>query len=106
MEYNEEIKLIKYTDGENELGDPIKVREKRSVLASKLDYRNKDFYQAMASGLRPSMTFAINKYEYEEEQELEYNNKLYKIIDVFPVKARDESEFETISLICEGVVNS
>lgn len=105
MTYDEEIKLVKYVDGENELGDPIKVRQKRSVLASKLDYRNKDFFQAMANGLKPSITFAINKYEYEEEQELEYNDKLYKIIDVFPVKARHESEFEAISLICEGVVN-
>lgn len=105
MTYDKEIKLIKYIGGENEIGDPIKVKEKRNVLASKLDYRNKDFYQAMANGLKPSITFAINKYEYKEEQELEHNNKLYKIIDVFPVKARDESEFEALALICEGVVN-
>lgn len=113
MTYDDEIKLIKKVSDENSdtnsMGDPIEVLEKRTVPASKLDYRNKEFYQAMADGLKPSITFAINQYEYQDEKELEYNNNLYRIIDVFPIRQRtmerDLSEFESIALICEGLVN-
>lgn len=107
--FDDEVKLIKYTDGENDIGDPIEIPVKRVVLASKLDYRNKDYYQAMANGLKPSITFAINKYEYEGEKELEYEKKHYRIIDAFPVKQRsyreDISEFEALTLMCEGLVS-
>lgn len=109
MTYDCEIGLIKEVQGENEMGDPIVEKQERKVLASILDYRNKDFYQAMANGLKPSITFAINKYEYEEEKELSHEGKHYRIIDVYPVKNRrwqDESEFEAIALICEGLVNN
>ncbi|MDR7870310.1 MAG: phage head closure protein [Tissierellaceae bacterium] len=108
MTYDYEIKLIMKIPGENAMGDPIELDEKRVVLASILDYRNKDFYQAMANGLKPSITFAINRYEYDGEKELEHGGKHYKIVDVFPVKSnrwQDESEFESIALICEGLVN-
>lgn len=106
MTYDYEIKLLKKVYGENAMGDPIETIEERTVLADKLDYRNKDFYQAMANGLKPSITFAINKYEYGDEQELKFEDKHYKIIDVFPVKAKNESEFESIALMCEGLVNN
>lgn len=108
MTYDEEVKLIKYTPGKNLMGDPLETPIKRSVLASILDFRNKDFYQAMANGLKPSITFAVNKYEYENEQTLEHNGKLFRIVDNYPVKNnryQDESEFEAIALICEGLVN-
>ena len=108
MTYDDEISLIKYIPGENEMGDPIETPVKRHILASILDFRNKDFYQAMANGLKPSITFAVNKYEYENEQKLEHDGKLFRIIDVYPVKNnryQDESEIEAIALICEGLVN-
>lgn len=106
MTYDEEINLIKYIIDENAMGDPIEIQVKRPVLASKLDYRNKDFYQAMANGLKPSITLGINKHEYDSEKEVEFEGKSYKVIDVFPVKTKDESEFESIALICEGLVNN
>ena len=106
MSYDYEIQLLKKTYSENAMGDPVKTVVERTVSADKLDYRNKDFYQAMSSGLKPSITFAINKYEYEDEGHLKFNGNEYKIIDVFPIKAKDESEFESIALICEGLVNN
>ena len=109
MTYDYEIKLISYEQGENAMGDPVEVPVKKSILASILDYRNKDFYQAMTNGLKPSITFAVNKFEYEGEKELEHEGKLYRIIDVYPVKSnrwQDESEFEAVALICEGLVNN
>lgn len=105
MTYDWEIFLIKNTYKDNEIGDSVKTPVKRDVLASILDYRNKDFYQAAVNGHKPSITFGINKYEYEEEQELEYDGRLYRIIDVYPIKVKNASEFESIALICSGLVN-
>ena len=105
MEFNEEIELISFTTIQNDMGDTIKVKSERKVLASKLDYRNKDFYQAMANGLKPSITFGINKFEYQDEKELMFEGKGYKIIDVAPIKEKYTNEFETVSLMCEGLVN-
>lgn len=104
MTYDDEVNLIKLTTIVDAIGDIITIEIKRNVLVSVLNYRNKDYYEALAGGLKPSITFGINKYEYEDEKHLEYNGKKYKIIDITPIKAKDESEFESIGLICEGVL--
>jgi SPP1 family predicted phage head-tail adaptor len=93
------INLISETTTENDIGDVISVPVKRQVFANKLSYRNKAFYQAQANGLKPQMTFEIKEIDYEDEQELEFNNKTYRVIDVSPLKN------ENVGLICEGVVN-
>lgn len=105
MTFDDEIKLIKITYVKNSMGDMVPKEVERNVLASKLDYRSKDYYQAMAEGLKPSITFGINKFEYEEEKELSYEDAKYKIIDVTPIKAKYSNEFEAVALICEGLVN-
>lgn len=105
MTFDHEIKLIKTTHITNSVGDLIETPTKRAALAAILDYRNKDFYQAMANGLKPEITFAVNKYEYEGEKEVEFEDKSYRIIDTYPVKAKDDSEFESLALVCSGLVN-
>lgn len=104
MTYDYEIFLIKVTNEVDEGGDTVQTETERSVLADKLDYRSKEFYQAFTSGLKPSITFAVNKYEYDNERTLKYEGNKYKIIDVYPVKAKDESEFDSLALLCEAVV--
>ncbi|WMJ78478.1 MULTISPECIES: phage head closure protein [unclassified Sedimentibacter] len=104
MTYDCEVLLIKAVNAVDEGGDTIQTETERSVLASKLDYRSKEFYQAFTNGLKPSITFAVNKYEYDNERVLKFEDDRYKIIDVYPVKAKDESEFESLALLCEAVV--
>ena len=99
MLFKDVINLVSVTTGENDMGDMIEVETKRQVFADKLSYRNKAFYQAMANGLKPQITFGIKEVEYEEEQKLEYEGKTYRIIDVSPLKNED------VGLICEGLVN-
>jgi hypothetical protein len=100
MMWRNVINLISETTTENDIGDVISVPVKRLVFANKLSYRNKAFWQAQANGLKPQTTFEIKEIDYEDEQELEFNNKTYKIIDVYPLKN------ENVGLICEGVVNN
>jgi hypothetical protein len=103
MTYDYTIDLVN-TDGTvNDIGDVIEPGTKRSVFASILTYRNKNYYEAMSSGLKPVITFAVNKHEYGGEKTIEYDSSRYKVIDVLPVSAKDESEFDAISLLCEKV---
>lgn len=104
MTYDHEIILIGTETIVDEIGDTVEIEVEKPVLAAILDYRSKDFYQALASGLKPSITFAVNKYEYENEKTLKHEGKPFRIIDVFPVKAKNESEYESLSLLCEAVV--
>lgn len=104
MTFDETIKLISITTAVDAIGDTVETEIEREVYASILTYRNKAFYQALTAGLKPSFTFAINKYEYQGEKTLLYDENSYRIIDVYPVNEKDTSEFEALSLLCEAVI--
>lgn len=104
MTYDCEVTLISMKYEKNDIGDSVEVKTERKVLAGKIDYRNKDFYQALRTGLKPSITFGINKYEYQDEKLLEYDGSQYNIIDVYPVVEKYSNEFEGLALLCEAVV--
>ena len=104
MTYDCEITLISYEIEKDDIGDTIEVEIKRPVLASKIDYRSKDYYQALQSGLKPSITFAINKHEYQNEKDIEFEGNKYRIIDVYPITEKHTNEFEGLALLCEGVI--
>jgi SPP1 family predicted phage head-tail adaptor len=94
------IALISVTDSTNDMGDPIKVQVKREgIFAEKKSIRQSEFYQAMAAGLKPELTFIIRSCEYNQEPTLEFNNKQYNIIRTY------EKEDEFIELVCQGIVN-
>ncbi|WP_209121513.1 hypothetical protein [Alkalihalobacillus sp. BA299] len=97
MLWRDVVNLIPISTGQNDMGDITNTPTSKQVFANKLNYRNKAFYQAQANGLKPQITFEIKEIDYEGEQELEFNNKTYKIIDVYPLKN------ENIGLICEGL---
>ena len=106
LTYDHELTLVGVTTyTTNAMGDSIPTPNKRVVLASLISYRNKEFDQAMANGLKPEKTFAINECEYDGEKEVEFDGKTYAVVDVSPVRTKNESEFEAIALICSGLVN-
>jgi len=104
MTYDYEISLIKEPGTTNDIGDVIATETKRTVLAAVVTFRNKNYYEALSSGLKPSITFAINRHEYEGEKTIEHSNERYNVIDVLPINAKDESEFDALSLLCEVVI--
>ena len=104
MTYDCDISLLSITTATDSMGDTVETTTERTISAAVLTYRSKDFWQAQTEGLKPSITFAVNKYEYGKEQTLLYEGHKYRIIDVFPVKAQNTSEFEALSLLCEAVV--
>lgn len=101
MLFREVINLISFSNGENQLGDAIKVKVKSpGIFADKQSIRQSEFYQASSTGLRPEVMFIIRTCEYNNESNLEFNNKEYNIIRTY------EKDSEFIELVCQGVVNN
>jgi SPP1 family predicted phage head-tail adaptor len=94
------IKLISITYGENAMGDMIEQKVKRDVFANKKSVRQSEFYQSMATGLRPEIMFEVRSVEYANEKKLEFNNKEYNIIREYSKNG------EITELICQGLVNN
>lgn len=100
MPHDEIIYLVELIDGENDVGDPIKVPQKNDyIFAKKKSIHSSEFYQAAAKGLRPELMFEVHDFEYSGEHMLEYNEKLYKIIRTY------EKGDGFIELVCQGIVN-
>lgn len=99
MLFRDVITLKGITYGENDIGDPIKIPTSREVYANRKSIRQSEFYQAMATGLKPEIMFEIRSVEYKGETKLEYAGKDYTII-------RTYDKGEIMELVCQGLVNS
>lgn len=99
MLFRDVIDLIGVEYGENEIGDPIEIPTSRQVFANKKSIRQTEFYQAMATGLRPEVMFEVRSIEYNGEPKLSYNGKTYNIIRTY------DKNGEIIELVCGGLVN-
>lgn len=100
MLFRDVIKLIGVTYTTNDLGDYVEVPTEREVFANKKSIRQNEFYQAMATGLRPELMFEIRTIDYEDEQKLSYEGKTYSIIRTY------DKNGEMTELICQGLVNN
>lgn len=83
MRFDHTIKLINFTSDENAAGDTINTPTPRAVFAEKKSIRQSEAYQAAATGLKPELMFVIREEEYEDETQLEHENKSYTIIRAF-----------------------
>ena len=99
MFFRDTIDLINVTTTVNDIGNIVETETSRTVFADKGSIKQSEFYQAMAQGLKPELTFIIRTIEYENEPMLEYNSKPYTIIRTY-----EKDEF--IELICQGGVNN
>ena len=105
MTFDHELTLIGFEDGENAMGDPIKVPVRRTVLCDMLSVTRSEHYQAAVHGLNPEIVFVVNRHEYQGEQSTEFEGTRYKILRTYQAKkAKDMSGFEGMELICEKAV--
>ena len=106
MTFDHELVLVRIEPGENDLGDPITVRTERPILCDVLSVGRNEHYQAAAHGLKPELVFVISKWDYEGEKEVEFEGKKYNVLRTYePKKSKGLGDFETMELVCEGVVN-
>ena len=53
------------------------------VYANKKSVRQSEVYQAAVAGLKPELMFEVQSIEYEQEERVEFNGKLYEILRVY-----------------------
>lgn len=106
MTFDYELTLIDVVYAENDMGDIIPAESHIDVLCDVQSITRSEFYQADAQGLKPSIVFVLNKYDYSGQQRVEFEGKRYRVVRPYENrKYKDMSNFETIELVCEGVVN-
>lgn len=106
MTFDHELILIKTEEGENDLGDPITIRAEKPVLCDVLSVGRSEHYQAAAHGLKPELVFVVSKWDYQGEKEVVFDGERYNVLRTYrPKTAKGLGDFETVELVCEGVVN-
>jgi len=104
--FDYELILIQTEEGENELGDPIIIRTEKPVLCDVLSVGRSEHYQAAAHGLKPELVFVVSKWDYQGEKEVVFDGERYNVLRTYePKKSKGLGDFETLELVCEGVVN-
>lgn len=98
MLWRDVIDLISVEYTTNSIGDAIPQESARQVYANRKSVRQSEFYQAMATGLRPEIMFEVRSAEYQGEPTVRYEGKDYSIIRAF-------DRGEITELICAGLVN-
>ena len=96
MRHNEVIYLISTTIIEDDIGNQIEQELERKVFANSFSISQSEFYNAAVTGLRPSKSFEIYTFEYQNEEKLKHNNAVYRII-------RAETKGEKTRITCERV---
>ena len=77
------IDLINTTPQEDDDGyasENASPKEKENIFANKLSVGRSEFYQASREGYKISLVIEIRTVEYEDEEELRYEGKLYEIV--------------------------
>lgn len=90
MEYTEILYLIKQNKKYDDIGNlVINSEEKRKIYAKKKIVGSKEFYNAVAVGIKPTCELQIKAINYQNEEEAIYNNIRYSIIRIMPVSKTD-----------------
>lgn len=78
--FDEEITLITYETGSDEIGNPVKRETRRAtVLCSVRSVTRSEFYNYGIGERRPEVVATMNKCEYSGEFDCEYNGHKYSV---------------------------
>lgn len=96
MEYTEIIYLITKIKEEDDIGNDISSSESsKKCYAKQQSVRTSEFYNAIEVGMTPSIEFVIKRLNYNNEEEIEWNNQRYSVIRT----ADPKNKFDIV-LIC------
>jgi SPP1 family predicted phage head-tail adaptor len=74
------LTIITVTD---DAGDPTEQQTFTRVFCNELSVGQTEFYQAMATGLKPEIKLELNRFEYNNEKKVKYNNIVYDVIRTY-----------------------
>lgn len=95
--FDYEISLIKEIITKNKYKQEKIERQEKKVLAIKKSVGRDDFFKGKNVDLQLDITLVINEFEYEDEKELIFESKIYKVIRTY---SRNDG---LIELTCEEV---
>ena len=95
--YDDELFLITKTIEKDGIGQSVSTEKKEYRLCATKSITRSEYYKAQVSKLSPSIVFVIKKYEYDEQNEIEYNKKRYKVIRTY------SDNPEETELTCERI---
>ena len=97
---NDAVTLVKKSYLPDETGELVSVQTTRTVFAKVESVGMKEFYEAMAQGLKPEIRFVIfDHLDYQGERMVEYLGDSYTVIRTY------RKNLASIELVCAGVVN-
>ena len=84
MGYNDVITLVGYTEEVEPSGNIKRTETTSDVFAQVRSIGQSEFYQAAASGLKPTIKFVIADYwDYDDQKELIYNDVRYNVLRTY-----------------------
>ncbi len=82
--YDTLIYLVKVNESTDAVGDVVYSEVLREVFAELKSVGMKEFYEAMAKGLKPELVFELADYlEYSDEPLVEYEGTRYKVLRTY-----------------------
>lgn len=81
----------------DKLGRPKKSYTEKKIFCNKKSIRQNEFYQAKVDGYKPEVMIIIKSCEYNNENHLKIENKLYRI-------SRTYEKGDDMELICTSMV--
>ena len=97
---NDAITLVKKSYLPDETGELVSTTTTRDVFAKVESIGMKEFYEAMAQGLKPEVRFVIfDHLDYQGERTVEYLGGTFTVIRTY------RKNLTSIELVCAGVVN-
>ena len=106
MTFDFELTLVNTTYTENDMGDMIPIDTRLVVLCDVQSVTRAEHYSAAANGLKPSVVFVLNKFEYEGQKDVEYEGIRYNVDRSYaPKKSKGIEDFENIELVCTASIN-
>ena len=98
MMWRDVVQLVRLDYLNDEYGDQQYIRLPITVFANKKSVRQSEFYQALATGLKPEIMFEVRSLEYTGQENLIHNFKEYVIIRTY------SKNDEITELVCSGLV--
>lgn len=102
---NDELTLMKYVTSYNEMGDVINDKVETTVLCSVESVTRSEFYAGASHDLQPEIVFIVNKFDYNNELEVEFEGNKYDVIRTYLPKGNhnpNPMDIDRLELVCKG----
>lgn len=81
--------LIKKNKVTDDAGDPVETEIEQMVFCNEKSVGQSEFYQAMASGLKPEIKLEIMSFEYDNQKQIRYKDRVYDVIRTYVKDSAD-----------------